>query len=214
MTTVLELLTPVLTGILGRNAERVLKTSPAFITGPVGSLDVCEVRELLVQLDTAGRLYTPGGQPLPLKVLRDTVTVGGIAQASSQSIKVVSDSDVLAAQRATQYLVKGYFSPTDCVRLATAVSELARNMYMYAGGGQLTLRLAEERLRFLFTVQANDEGPGIANLELILSGNYRSKTGLGRGLYGVKALLDQLDIETSPPSRGTRIKGSKAARKT
>jgi serine/threonine-protein kinase RsbT len=212
MPSVLDSLTPVLKGLLGRNAERVLKTSPQFVSAPVGSLDVCEVRELLVQLDTAGRLYTPGAQALPLKVLRDTVTIGGLAKPSEQNIKVATDTDVLTAQRATQFLVKGYFSPTECVRLATAVSELARNMYMYAGGGQLGLRLSEEPHRFLFTVDATDTGPGIANLDLILSGGYRSRTGLGRGLLGVKALLDHLTID-SKVGVGTHIKGSKAARK-
>ncbi|MDX2015491.1 MAG: ATP-binding protein [Myxococcaceae bacterium] len=212
MPSVLDSLTPVLKGILGRNAERVLKTSPAFVNSPVGSLDVCEVRELLVQLDTAGKLYTPGGQSLPLKVLRDTVTLGGLARPNEQHLKILTDTDVLSAQRATQFLVKGYFSPTECVRLATAVSELARNMYMYASGGDLTLKLAEEPNRVVFTVVAEDHGPGIPQLDLILSGGYRSRTGLGRGLLGVKALLDQLHIETNA-GQGTRIKGSKAAKK-
>jgi anti-sigma regulatory factor (Ser/Thr protein kinase) len=213
MPSVLESLTPVLKGLLGRNAERVLKTSPDFISAPVGTLDVCEVRELLVQLDTAGRLYTPNAQALPMKVLRESVTVGGIARPSEQALNVVSDTDVLAAQRATLFLVKGYFSPTECVRLATAVSELGRNMYMYAGGGQLRLKLAEEPHRYLFTVDASDQGPSIAQLDLILSGGYRSRTGLGRGLLGVKALLDQLTIDTQV-GQGTRIKGSKAVKKT
>jgi anti-sigma regulatory factor (Ser/Thr protein kinase) len=213
MPSVLDSLTPVLKGLLGRNAERVLKTSPEFISAPAGTLDVCEVRELLVQLDTAGRLYTPGAQSLPMKVLRETVTLGRAARPSEQKIKVVSDTDVLTAQRATQYRVKGYFSPTECVRLATAVSELARNMYMYASGGELSLSLEEEPHRFLFTVEAIDKGPGIAQLDLILAGGYRSRTGLGRGLLGVKALLDQLEIETHV-GLGTRIKGSKAARKS
>ena len=109
MSSVLDSLTPVLHGLLGRNAERVLKTSPAFITQAVGSLDVCEVRELMVQLDTAGRLYTLGAQPLPARVLRAAITGGGLARPNEQNLKVALDTDVLTAQRSTQYLVKGYY---------------------------------------------------------------------------------------------------------
>jgi serine/threonine-protein kinase RsbT len=86
-------------------------------------------------------------------------------------------------------------------RVATIVSELARNMVLYAGGGQLDIvpSLSERRIR----VRAEDRGPGIPNLLEVMSGRYKSRTGMGRGLLGTKRLADKFDIETN--SKGTRI---------
>jgi serine/threonine-protein kinase RsbT len=64
----------------------------------------------------------------------------------------------------------------------------------------------------LFEVSAVDDGPGIANLDVIMKGQYRSRTGLGRGIVGTKALLDELEVD-SAPGKGTRISGHRRARK-
>ena len=99
----------------------------------------------------------------------------------------------------------------DGVRLATAVSELARNIYMYAQKGKVTLKVTEEPAHYFFEVTASDDGPGIPHLDVILRGEYRSRTGLGRGLIGTRALLDDMTIDTGP--QGTRIRGARRARK-
>jgi serine/threonine-protein kinase RsbT len=88
-------------------------------------------------------------------------------------------------------------------KVTTIVSELARNIVSYAQRGELEITLQQGRDRRI-TIMASDEGPGIPNLEHILSGRYRSKTGLGRGLLGTKRLADQFAIETG--AAGTIIK--------
>ncbi len=214
MTTVLQAIEPVMNEALGASAARgVFRTLPSWVSQKPGSLDVLEVRELLSQLETSGRLFSAPGRSIPVKRLREAVTGGGPARPNEQRFTIASDRDVLTVQRATQQLTRGFFGLTDCVRLATAVSELARNIYMYAKQGSVTLRLREEPSAYVFEVSAIDQGPGISNLEVIMRGEYRSRTGLGRGLIGTKALLDEMNVD-SAPGKGTRITGHRRARKT
>jgi len=213
MATISASIEPLMTASIGAIAARGLfRTLPGTVGAAPGSLDVVEVRELLAQLEASGRLFCTPDKPLPLKLLRDAITGGASARPREQRIPVRSDADVLAVQRATQSLTKGFFGVTDCVRLATAVSELARNIYMYAKEGTVTLRLCDELASYVFEVFAVDAGPGISGLESILNGQYHSRTGLGRGIAGTRALLDDLVIDTGP-GQGTRIHGLKRTRK-
>jgi serine/threonine-protein kinase RsbT len=82
-------------------------------------------------------------------------------------------------------------------KVTTMVSELARNIVMYAGSGTLEITPINDQERRL-VIRASDKGPGIPNLELVLSGRYRSKTGLGRGLLGTKRLADHFDVVSGP----------------
>ncbi|QSQ27711.1 serine/threonine protein kinase [Pyxidicoccus parkwayensis] len=90
----------------------------------------------------------------------------------------------------------------ECQKVATAVSELARNQIAYAGGGTIQLT-PEQTPRRLLRVRAEDQGRGIPELERVLSGNYRSKTGMGLGILGVKRLADRFDVRTGPS--GTQV---------
>ncbi len=81
------------------------------------------------------------------------------------------------------------------VRAATALSELTRNVLMYARGGRVRVEMNDRDRRLRIIVR--DDGPGIADIETILGGRYRSKTGLGRGLLGVRKLADYFHIKTS-----------------
>jgi serine/threonine-protein kinase RsbT len=212
-TTVLQAIEPVMIETLGASAARgVFRTLPTSVNQSPGTLDVLEVRELLSQLETGGRLFAAPGRTIPSKKLREALTGNAPAKPTEQRFPIAADRDVLTVQRATQLLTRGFFGQTDCVRLATAASELARNIYMYAKQGTVTLRLSEEPTAFRFELVAEDQGPGISNLELIMSGQYRSRTGLGRGIAGTKVLLDELVVDTAP-GKGTRITGSKRARK-
>jgi serine/threonine-protein kinase RsbT len=87
-------------------------------------------------------------------------------------------------------------------KVATIVSELARNMVLYANGGQVEIVPVHSGPKRV-VVRAIDHGPGIPNLEEIMSGRYRSKTGMGKGLMGTKRLADRFDI--SSDSTGTRV---------
>ncbi len=89
-------------------------------------------------------------------------------------------------------------------KVATIVSELARNMVLYAGGGRVEISPSNSG-RKRVVVEASDAGPGIpeARLQEVMSGRYKSRTGLGRGLLGTKQLADDFDISSS--TEGTRV---------
>lgn len=95
------------------------------------------------------------------------------------------------------------FSEVAYVKVATAISELARNILKYAGKGQIALRrLSGEREGL--EVIATDQGPGIADVELVLSPRYRSRTGMGVGLRGSRRVMDHFEISSKVGS-GTTI---------
>jgi serine/threonine-protein kinase RsbT len=87
-------------------------------------------------------------------------------------------------------------------KVTTIVSELARNIVSYAKSGTLQIEPITGQGRRII-LRAADNGPGIPNLELVLSGRYRSKTGLGRGLLGTKRLADHFDVATG--ATGTTV---------
>jgi serine/threonine-protein kinase RsbT len=83
----------------------------------------------------------------------------------------------------------------------TAISEVARNIVLYAGQGQIEIATVKRGIEIV----ARDRGPGIANLDQVLAGNYKSRMGMGLGLRGVKKIADQFDIQTAP-GRGTTVR--------
>ncbi|MGE6321807.1 ATP-binding protein [Pseudomonas oryzihabitans] len=112
-----------------------------------------------------------------------------------------SEQDIVHCRQAAKRLAAALEWPAlEQIRLATAVSELARNIHQYAGSGHFDfalLRGEDQRLRGL-EVRAVDQGPGIAEMEAIRAGSYRSSTGMGIGLRGAQRLFDDFDIQTSP----------------
>ncbi len=96
---------------------------------------------------------------------------------------------------------------TECVVLS--VSELAHNLVQHGGGGRLTVSV-EEGAPPCVVVQAEDEGPGIADLARVMEDGYSTTGGLGSGLPGVKRLMDEFEI-TSAPGQGTRVVARKWA---
>ncbi|WP_446744114.1 ATP-binding protein [Silvibacterium acidisoli] len=111
-----------------------------------------------------------------------------------------------ARQRAREIAALLGFDNQEQIRLATATSEIARNAFRYATGGSVsfTLRVSD---RQLFVISITDEGPGIAQLDLVLNGQYVSTTGLGKGISGTRRLMDHFEISTSP--QGTRVETGK-----
>jgi len=93
-------------------------------------------------------------------------------------------------------------SPFAMQKVATIVSELARNMVLYAGGGIVEISSTNGESKRV-VVTGSDHGPGISNLNEIMSGRYKSRTGLGRGLLGTKRLADRFDVSTGQD--GTRV---------
>ena len=95
------------------------------------------------------------------------------------------------------------FDRASTIKVATAVSELARNIFNYAGSGIVVLAPLEGH-RVGMRILAEDQGPGIPNLDDILEGNYRSRTGMGLGILGSRKIMDSFDIQ-STPGKGTRV---------
>lgn len=96
----------------------------------------------------------------------------------------------------------------DQVRVATVVSELARNVLLYAGSGQVTFSVRDEAGRSTLLIEVRDQGPGLGHLDEVLGGQYRSKTGMGVGLTGTRRLMDEFDIQTAP-GKGTVVRVGK-----
>jgi len=121
------------------------------------------------------------------------------------TVGITYEHDVVAArQRARQIAVMLGFGVQDQTRIATAVSELARNAFVYARGGKVEFVLEGVSPPQILTIHVTDQGGGIKDLDLILAGSYRSPTGMGVGLLGASRLLDQFDIR-SQPGNGTHI---------
>ena len=111
---------------------------------------------------------------------------------------------VLARQRARHIAALLGFNGEEQTRVATAVSELARNAFQYAQGGKVEFFIEGRTPPQLFRVKVTDSGSGISNLQEILDGRYHSKTGMGLGIMGARRLVDQFFIE-STPGAGTTV---------
>jgi signal transduction histidine kinase/CheY-like chemotaxis protein len=111
---------------------------------------------------------------------------------------------VLARQRAREIAALLGFDTQDQTRIATAVSELARNAFVYAGRGKVEFEIEGRTVPQLFVIRIGDRGPGIENLKEILERRYASRTGMGIGLIGARRLVDQCEIH-SDSKEGTKI---------
>ena len=124
--------------------------------------------------------------------------------ASILRTEICQEQDiVLVRQRARQIARLLGLDPLDQSRVATAVSEIARNAYQYGGGGRAQFELVEQPEPML-RIRVQDEGPGIARLADVLAGRYHSPTGLGLGIVGARRLSDSFEI-TSEPGAGTTV---------
>jgi signal transduction histidine kinase len=125
------------------------------------------------------------------------------------SVPIQHEQDVvLARRRARQIAELLRFDAQEQVRVATAVSEIARNAFTYAGGGRAEFSVEMDEARAAFAIRIVDDGPGIADLETILNGSYHSRTGMGMGILGARRLMDSVQID-SHPGNGTAVKMSK-----
>jgi signal transduction histidine kinase/DNA-binding response OmpR family regulator len=120
------------------------------------------------------------------------------------TVRIQSEQDVVSArQRARQIAGLLGFESQDQTRIATAVSEIARNAFRYAGGGSVEFSVEGERAPQLLDMRISDKGKGIANLEEVLGGSYRSETGMGLGLVGARRLMDHFAVRSG--AAGTQV---------
>jgi serine/threonine-protein kinase RsbT len=138
-----------------------------------------------------------------MKELADLCGGGAPTPLAPSHIKISSENDISIvrneARRICEHLGAGSYTVQ---KVTTIVSELARNIVSYAGEGRLEIVPINGDGRRII-VRAIDTGPGIPNLQLVMSGRYKSKTGLGRGLLGTKRLADHFDVATG--ASGTMV---------
>ena len=121
------------------------------------------------------------------------------------TVSIEREDDIVAArQRARDVAEHLGFSMQDQTRIATAVSEIARNAFGYAGGGKVEYAVIDDEQKQSLQVRVIDQGCGIAELPAILEGRYKSATGMGLGIRGARRLMDAFDIHSSP-NQGTTV---------
>jgi serine/threonine-protein kinase RsbT len=127
-------------------------------------------------------------------------------------VHIDGDAGVVVARQTARDLAKhAGFGFTDQVLIATAISELAHNVLLYAGHGEMTLNLTEQNGRVGIVMTAIDEGPGIPDVAQAMQHGYSTSGGLGLGLPGVQRLVDEFEI-VSHVGRGTTVTAKKWTR--
>ncbi len=122
-----------------------------------------------------------------------------------KSAVIRSDLDIVIARTMARDMARTLgFSAIDQARIATAVSELARNIYLYARTGTVTVREVEKLGRKGIEIVCEDQGPGIPDIDLVMQDGYTTSRGMGMGLPGAKRLMDDFSIQ-SQVGVGTKI---------
>ncbi|NEU31457.1 anti-sigma regulatory factor [bacterium LRH843] len=128
-------------------------------------------------------------------------------------VEVKSEWGIVAARQAGRTLSKEIgFGSADQARITTAISELARNIYLYASLGEICLNVVEEvtktGLKRGIQVIARDHGPGIPDIKQVMCDGFTTSGGMGAGLPGVKRLMDDFTID-SMVNKGVQVTATK-----
>ncbi|AMO87126.1 Serine/threonine-protein kinase rsbT [Solibacillus isronensis B3W22] len=124
---------------------------------------------------------------------------------AKSTVEIVTEWDIVAARQLGRNEAKAIgFGAVDQARITTAISELARNIYLYARSGEVTIERISNEEKVGLRIIAADKGPGISNLKKVMEDGYSTSGGLGAGLPGVKRLMDTMDIQ-SHVGNGTTI---------
>lgn len=114
------------------------------------------------------------------------------------SLEITTEEDIVTARTTIRETVNDLgFGLTDTTRIVTAVSELARNIILYADTGTMTWETTTIRGKTAIEIVFEDDGPGIQDVERAREEGYSTAQGMGHGLSGVQTLMDEFDIETS-----------------
>jgi serine/threonine-protein kinase RsbT len=124
-------------------------------------------------------------------------------------VPIERDADIVSARQAGRELaVQAGFAGSDLTLIATAISEVARNIVIYAERGEIRLSLAQKQGAKGVVVVAHDEGPGIADIDQAMQDGFSTGRSLGLGLPGARRLMDEFEI-VSELGRGTTVTMSK-----
>ena len=219
MKTVEKEIGAILAGTISSITQRsIFNRLGGLATTPIQQLTPGDRATILSELENSVRLFArsnstqliasitkalnaEGGAPGP-----GSGTAGASASVaalpSPKKLPIEQEKDIATARlEAWSEAVRIGLSKFASVKVATAVSELARNIVFYAGKGTVELRsLKDERGVVGLQIIASDQGPGIpaAKLEEIWAGTYKSQRGMGKGLVAVKKLVDDFQLDTRP----------------
>ncbi len=164
---------------------------------------------LLKRIESQLRVFVPEEtrRQACLQELRALTPAGcwpGPQATDTVTIPVREDADVVRARNSAREMAREVgFVHTEQIKIATAVSEIARNIVRYAGEGLIRLRALDAPCAGV-EIAADDGGPGITDLEAVLGGEFKSKTGMGLGLRGSRRLMDDFQVR-SAPGEGTHV---------
>lgn len=117
---------------------------------------------------------------------------------TKSTVEIITEWDIVAARQLGRNEAKAIgFGAVDQARITTAISELARNIYLYARAGEVTIEQISNGDKLGIRIVATDKGPGINNLKKVMEDGFSTSGGLGAGLPGVKRLMDSMDIQSS-----------------
>lgn len=125
--------------------------------------------------------------------------------ARAETVEIRAAEDVVRVRQIVRHhAVESKFNLVDQTKIVTAASELARNTLLYGGGGTVLIEPLLSGVKQGLRLTFEDQGPGIADVELALQDGFSTGTGLGLGLSGAKRLSSEFDI-VSTPGEGTRV---------
>lgn len=122
-----------------------------------------------------------------------------------EEVALKTETDIVVVRKSVrEAATRVGFGITDVTRIITAASELARNVFLYAGSGVVRCRVLNRPGKVGLELVFEDHGPGIADIDQAMQPGYTSGGGLGLGLPGAKRLMDEMEIE-SEAGKGTKI---------
>jgi serine/threonine-protein kinase RsbT len=161
-----------------------------------------DVRKISTNLQRGLGLFLTGSERLAALRELQELCQRNAPRSSSFRIELLSENDISTARNEARRMCEEASALGFTVqKVSTIVSELARNIVSYAKKGTLEIHLHDGPRRI--AIKAADAGPGIPNLSVVMSGQYKSRTGLGRGLLGSKRLSDRFDVVTG--ATGTTV---------
>jgi serine/threonine-protein kinase RsbT len=177
------------------NARALLRKALKERNLPVEKFTRADLKLIAPQLQSGLRLFL--GKNEAERAVQELTELGGISSVRALSFKIAGEADISNARSAARRICDDMGARSLVTqKVTTIVSELARNIVSYTSGGTVEIDPVTTGSRRMIIVRAADQGSGIPHLSLVMSGNYKSKTGLGRGLFGTKRLADEFNIST------------------
>jgi serine/threonine-protein kinase RsbT len=226
MTTVESEIGAILAGSISEITQRsIFRRLGGMARTPLQHLSVQERQTIQSELESSVRLFAPAKSIQLIAACARALALLGPAGAAAEagaapgpqappaafgkdrSLAIESEKDIATARlEAWSEAVRIGLSKFTSVKVATAVSELARNIVFYAGSGSIELRSRRGPRETRLEIVAADHGGGIApeKLDAIFAGTFRSERGMGKGLVAVQKLVDEFRIDTRP-GEGTRV---------